>query len=95
MGGVPYSGDSQFNLTVVIASGDSTYWLSQHNIEELDLLSSMFESGNISITPRMTDWQGDASCWQDGEEDSWGTIDKAAHHPTVPGWTDQRIHCDW
>lgn len=25
---------------------------------------------------------------------NWGTIDRAAHHPALPGWTDQRIHCE-
>jgi parallel beta-helix repeat protein len=63
-------------------------------IEGLDLVGTLVESGNISITPRMTDWEDDADCWMGGGNDSWTTIDFAAHHPTVPGWTDQRIHCE-
>jgi hypothetical protein len=29
----------------------------------------------------------------DGVTDTWGTIDRAAHHPALDGWVDQRIHC--
>jgi parallel beta-helix repeat protein len=62
-------------------------------IEGLDLVGTLIESGNISTAPRMTDWETDANCGMGGENDSWTTIDFAAHHPTIPGWTDQRIHC--
>jgi parallel beta-helix repeat protein len=63
-------------------------------IEGLDLVGTLIESGNISITPRMTDWEDASDCWMGGANDSWTTIDFAAHHPTLPGWTDQRIHCE-
>jgi hypothetical protein len=62
-------------------------------VEGVDLLGSLDKSGNLSVTPRMTDWEGDAGCWMWGQFDTWATIDKAAHHPSIPGWTDQRIHC--
>jgi len=62
-------------------------------IEGLDLVGTLIESGNISTAPRMTDWETDANCGMGGENDSWTTIDFAAHHPAIPGWTDQRIHC--
>jgi parallel beta-helix repeat protein len=64
-------------------------------IEGLDLVGTLIESGNISTTPRMTDWETDRGCGANGEIDSWTTIDFAAHHPTIPGWTDQRIHCEY
>jgi parallel beta-helix repeat protein len=63
-------------------------------IEGLDLMGTLEESGNTSGPPRMTDWEADADCWMGGEFDTWGTIDRAAHHPTLDGWTDQRIHCE-
>jgi hypothetical protein len=64
-------------------------------IEGLDLVGTLVESGNISTAPRITDWETDANCGMGGKYDSWSTIDFAAHHPTIPGWTDQRIHCEY
>jgi parallel beta-helix repeat protein len=64
-------------------------------IEGLDLVGSLIESGNISTAPRISDWETDRGCWMNGVVDSWTTIDFAAHHPTVPGWTDQRVHCEY
>jgi hypothetical protein len=63
-------------------------------IEGLDLVGTLVESGNASGPPRMTDWEGDADCWMGGEFDTWGAIDRVAHHPTLDGWVDQRIHCE-
>jgi hypothetical protein len=63
-------------------------------IEGLDLMGTLVESGNTSGSPRMTDWEDDANCWMGGECDTWGTIDRAAHHPALDGWTDQRINCE-
>jgi hypothetical protein len=63
-------------------------------IEGLDLMGEIRLSNNTSGAPRMTDWQDDAYCLRGGQLDSWGTIDRVAHHPTLPGWTDQRIHCE-
>lgn len=63
-------------------------------IEGLDLMGTLVESGNTSGSPRMTDWENDAHCEFNGVVDTWGTIDRTAHHPTLDGWTDQRIHCE-
>ncbi len=63
-------------------------------IEGLDLVGTLVESGNVSIAPRDTDWESDAGCWNGSGDDIWRTIDKAAHHPAIPGWTDTRIHCE-
>ena len=35
-----------------------------------------------------------AGCTFGNVTDAWGTIDRAAHHPTLEGWVDQRIHCE-
>ena len=64
-------------------------------IEGLDLLGTLVESGNTSGPPRMTDWEAaKTGCTWDGITDTWGTIDRAAHHPSLDGWVDQRIHCE-
>ena len=64
-------------------------------IEGLDLAGTLEETGNISTAPRLTDWKTDANCGMGGVNDSWAAIDFAAHHPSIPGWTDQRIHCEY
>lgn len=64
-------------------------------VEGLDLVGTLVESGNESIQPRMTDWENDASCVQGGMSAWWGMFDFVAHHPTLPGWTDQRVHCEY
>jgi parallel beta-helix repeat protein len=63
-------------------------------IEGLDLMGTLVESGNASIGLALTDWESDEGCWMGGEFDTWGIIHYAAHHPTLDGWTDQRIHCE-
>ncbi len=63
-------------------------------IEGLDLVGTLVESGNVSHTPMRSDWESAQGCWNGVDHDTWAAIDKAAHHPTVPGWTDQRIHCE-
>jgi parallel beta-helix repeat protein len=63
-------------------------------VEGLDLVGDFYESGNISNTPHDSDWESAAGCGANGVIDTWGTIDFAAHHPTLPGWTDQRVHCE-
>lgn len=50
-------------------------------------------SGNVSEDPQITDWQSDSGCTHFGVTDSWGTIEFAAHDPSLSGWTDQRIYC--
>jgi hypothetical protein len=60
-------------------------------IEGVDLLGPFVDRGNISQTPRLSDWQAaNAGC--DGL--TWGALDKVAHHPGLPGYTDLRIHCE-
>jgi hypothetical protein len=60
----------------------------------LDLVGTLVESGNVSIAPGPTDWEEDAHCPVGGGlVDTWGILHYAAHNPTLPGWTDQRIYC--
>jgi hypothetical protein len=63
-------------------------------IEGLDLMGELIESGNISEEPRRADWPSSwMGCDLDGGVDFWGPLDFVAHHPSVDGWLDQRIHC--
>jgi len=62
-------------------------------VEGLDLLGIFIDSGNVSVEPRYTDWVDDAGCGMGGMNDRWGAFDFVAHHPTLPGWTDKRVHC--
>jgi parallel beta-helix repeat protein len=82
---------STFTLKDNYVSGAQVNYL----IEGLDLVGTLVESGNTSSPPRMTDW---AAAKRGGERggvtDTWGTIDRVAHHPTLDGWVDQRIHCE-
>lgn len=80
-----------FTLKDNFVSGAQVNYL----IEGLDLVGTLIESGNTSGPPRMTDWESAKyGCTMGGVTDWWGTIDRAAHHPTLNGWTDQRIHCE-
>lgn len=64
-------------------------------VEGLDLMGEFIDSDNVSLEPRYTDWVGDAGCGMGGMNDRWGTHDFVAHHPTLPGWTDRRVHCEY
>ena len=60
-------------------------------IEGLDLEGELLDINNISETPRLTDWQAaKAGC----QTVTWGPLDRVAHHPSLPGWTDLLIHCE-
>jgi parallel beta-helix repeat protein len=64
-------------------------------IEGLDLMGTLVESGNTSGAPRMSDWEAAKNgCSYGGYTDFWGAIDRVAHHPSLAGWTDKRIHCE-
>ena len=60
-------------------------------IEGLDLVGELIESDNSSGPPRLTDWVA-AKEGCDGVQ--WDPTDRVAHHPTLSGWTDLRIHCE-
>jgi parallel beta-helix repeat protein len=64
-------------------------------VEGLDLVGTLIESGNTSGPPRMTDWAvAKVGCGIGDVTDTWGAIDRVAHHPSLDGWVDQRIHCE-
>jgi hypothetical protein len=64
-------------------------------IEGLDLLGTLIETNNTSHAPRTSDWYAAQSGCKPGNlTTTWWTIDKAAHHPSLSGWVDQRIHCE-
>ena len=49
------------------------------------------DENNISLEPRQSDWDAARfGC----EGIVWGPTDKVAHHPSLPGYTDIRIHCE-
>lgn len=79
-----------FTLKDNIVAGAQVNYL----IEGLALVGTLVESRNISNSPRQTDWEGDAGCWNGVTDDTWGTIHKSAYHPKIHGRTDQRIHCE-
>lgn len=64
-------------------------------IEGLDNMGDLIISGNESQGPRETDWQAAADgCWNGTINRTWGTFDFVAHHPSIPGWTEQVVHCE-
>jgi hypothetical protein len=63
-------------------------------IEGMDVMGTLLETGNTSGPTRASDWESDTGCWMGGAFDTWGQIDRVAHHPTMPGWVDRRIHCE-
>jgi hypothetical protein len=49
------------------------------------------DDSNVSTTPRTTDWEAAvAGC----ATITWTPTDRIAHHPTLTGWTDVRVHCE-
>ncbi|MCB2222984.1 MAG: hypothetical protein KQH83_02320 [Actinobacteria bacterium] len=61
-------------------------------IEGFDIQGELIIDGNESLSPQETDWHA-ATFGCDGE--TWGPLDYVAHHPSLPGWTDQVVHCEW
>jgi hypothetical protein len=60
-------------------------------IEGIDLSGSLVVTGNTSGPPRWTDWGAS----RDGCEGlTWGPLDRVAHHPSLTGWEDLRVHCE-
>lgn len=60
-------------------------------IEGLLVNGVFVDENNISTGPRQSDWDA-ARFGCDGI--FWGPLDKAAHHESLPGYTDIRIHCE-
>lgn len=60
-------------------------------VEGVDVLGQLDEGNNLSQAPRFSDWES-AQGGCNGV--TWGPLDKVAHHPVLPGWTDMSIHCE-
>jgi hypothetical protein len=83
--------DSTFELRNNFVAGAHINYL----IEGLDLMGEFIDENNTSGAPRMTDWGAAKNgCWSEGTLDYWGPIDRAASHPTMDGWVNQRVHCE-
>ncbi len=64
-------------------------------IEGLDQNGSLDIGDNKSLDPQETDWDAAAlGCGDQTHKTTWGPLDFVAHHPTLPGWTDQIVHCE-
>ena len=94
----PSSGPCQ--VWASIAEQDATYLLADNNVtgthinylvEGLDQVGALIDSGNVSNTPRWSDW-GASRTGCNGVY--WGPKDFVAHHPSLPGWADLLIHCE-
>jgi hypothetical protein len=59
-------------------------------VEGLDLNGTLVDSGNTSGAPRSSDWESSHGC----NGLTWGPLDRVAHHPALPGWSDLRVHCE-
>jgi hypothetical protein len=60
-------------------------------VEGLDIVGELIDRDNISETPHRSDW---GAAWTGCEGVVWGALDRVAHHPSLPGWTDLRVHCE-
>ena len=60
-------------------------------IEGFDILGTFVDQNNLSQTPRQTDWHA-ARFGCNGLV--WGPLDKVAHDPSLPGYTNMPIHCE-
>jgi hypothetical protein len=79
--------DAFFLFTNNSASGAHLNYL----IEGLDLVGSLVDEGNLSLTPRRSDWEASrGGC----AGFTWPALDKVAHHPSLPGYTNFPVHCE-
>jgi hypothetical protein len=60
-------------------------------VEGLAMFGQFIDENNISLTPQRSDW-GAARTGCNGV--TWGALDKVAHDPSLPGYTDLRIQCE-
>jgi hypothetical protein len=81
--------------TLILAGNDVTGCHINYLIEGVDLEGSLVRGSNRSHSPRMTDWEtAKSGCWADGQVETWGPLGRVAHHPSIEGWEDRRIHCE-
>ncbi len=76
-----------FLLTDNQVSGSQINYL----VEGFDAAGTLIIQNNVSNVPQRSDWAA-ARTGCDGL--TWGALDFAAHDPTLPGWTNLRVHCE-
>lgn len=79
--------DTTFMLVDNTVTGTQINFL----VEGLDLVGTLIQEGNVSKAPQRSDW-GVSRTGCDGV--TWGAFDFVAHDPSLPNWTDLRIHCE-
>lgn len=60
-------------------------------VEGLDAIGQFIDQNNLSQAPQLSDW-GAAKSGCQGI--TWGALDKVAHDPALPGYTDLLVHCE-
>ena len=60
-------------------------------IEGFQINGQFVDENNISKSPQLSDWE---AARKGCEGITWGPLDKSAHHVSLPGYTDLRIHCE-
>ena len=64
-------------------------------VEGIDLVGEFIDINNTSEAPRLTDWVSSRyGCERNGYTDYWNALDFVAHHPSLDGWIDLRVHCE-
>jgi hypothetical protein len=59
-------------------------------VEGFLIKGQFIDENNISLSPHQSDWRAARfGCYGF----TWGPLDKVAHHPSLPGYTDLMIHC--
>jgi hypothetical protein len=78
---------STLTLKDNIVSGAQINYL----IEGFAIFGQFIDENNISLTPQLSDWAAARSgCFGV----TWAALDKVAHDPSLPGYTDLLIHCE-
>jgi hypothetical protein len=60
-------------------------------VEGLATVGTFVDQNNVSQAPRLSDWQASRTGCNGV---TWGALDKVAHDPSLPGYTDLAIHCE-
>jgi hypothetical protein len=55
------------------------------------LFGEYIDNNNVSLSPQLSDWHA-ARTGCKGV--TWGALDKAAYHPSLPGYEEVRVHCE-
>jgi hypothetical protein len=60
-------------------------------VEGLVAKGQFVDENNVSVSPQLSDWE---AAKKGCKGVTWDALDKVAHHPSLPGYTDLRIHCE-